>query len=138
MLMNNKQKTKENLFMEKKKTNDERLRELDKQHYMEQEEKLIKDQRQKIYRSLLDDQSKPYLRNSSMGAIGMNNNSLNVSSPNIQPIQNYGMQQGDFYQNQINQVNEINNYNSTPVPVKSHSPILNNRKREFDPNPCKK
>lgn len=131
MLMNNKRKIKENLFIEKKKTNDERLRELDKQHYMDQEEKLVKDQKQKIYRSLLDDQSKPYLRNSSMGTIGGNNNLLNVSSPNIQPLQNYGV---DFYQSQVN---DIKNFHSTPVQVKSYSPILNNRKREFNPNPCK-
>lgn len=131
MLMNNKRKIKENLFIEKKKTNDERLRELDKQHYMDQEEKLVKDQKQKIYRSLLDDQSKPYLRNSSMGTIGGNNNLLNVSSPNIQPLQNYGV---DFNQSQVN---DINNFHSTPVQVKSYSPILNNRKREFNPNPCK-
>lgn len=131
MLMNNKRKIKENLFIEKKKTNDERLRELDKQHYMDQEEKLVKDQKQKIYRSLLDDQSKPYLRNSSMGTIGSNNNLLNVSSPNIQPLQNYGV---DFYQSQVN---DINNFHSTPVQMKSYSPILNNRKREFNPNPCK-
>jgi hypothetical protein len=130
MLMNNKQKTKENLFMEKKKTNDERLRELDKQQYMEQEEKFVKDHRQKIYRSLLDDQSKTYLRNSSMGTIG-GNNILNASSPNIQPLQNYG---GDFYKSQVN---HINNFQSTPEPGKSYSPIMNNRKREFDPNPCK-
>lgn len=131
MLMNNKQKIKENLFIEKKKTNDERLRELDKQHYIDQEEKLVKDQKQKIYRSLLDDQSKPYIRNSSMGTIGGKNNLLNVSSPNIQPLQNYGV---DIYQSQVN---DINNFQPMPVLVKSYSPILNNRKREFDPNPCK-
>jgi hypothetical protein len=142
MLVNNKQKTKENLISEKRKTNDERLRELEQQHYMNQEEKYVKEQRQKIYRSLLDDQSQILIhnQNQSLGSHGgqspsqghqyngiMRNSSMGAIPIPIQ-VNNSGKNNGNMINNSYNEYQQL--------PVKSQSPILN-RKRDFDPNPCK-
>ena len=54
--MNNKQKTREYQIEETRKTNNDRLRELDAINYIENEERMVKDARQKIYKTLLDDQ----------------------------------------------------------------------------------
>jgi hypothetical protein len=57
-LINNKLRFKETEVVEKKRTNEDRLRELDRLNQMNMEEKEYKDYKQRIYKGLLDNQTK--------------------------------------------------------------------------------
>ena len=50
-MMLDRQRLKDYEGLIRKKINDDRMKELEKQHYMEYEEKMIKEQRQKIYKN---------------------------------------------------------------------------------------
>ncbi len=54
-----KNKQREYDYFIRKKTNEERLKELDNQKYKEYEERKIKDYRQRVYKNILDDQVIP-------------------------------------------------------------------------------
>ncbi len=63
-IMLDRQRLKDYEGLIRKKINDDRMKELEKQHYMEYEEKMIKEQRQKIYKNILDEQLTPVMNKS--------------------------------------------------------------------------
>jgi hypothetical protein len=118
-------------ILDKKKINDERLRELDHLNSINIQEKIIKDQRQKIYKELLDDQMK-YKFTSHSPIHGRNNihneeENINQGYQNNLVLTPY--KKAEIVPNPCkiffkNDKDKVNNY-SLGYTILDHNPILN-------------